>query len=48
MIALLIAAGAGVILILGIALILPCPACKKRRERMRAAYAEWKARKTLS
>lgn len=45
MITLLIAAGAGVILVMGAALVLPCPACKKRRERLRAVYAEWKARK---
>ena len=33
-----------VALIVGVALALPCAACRKRRERMPAAYAEWKAR----
>jgi hypothetical protein len=41
----LIAAAVGVLVIFGTALILPCPACRKRRERLRAAYAEWKAKK---
>lgn len=40
----LIAAAVGVFVIVGAALILPCPACRKRRERLRAAYAEWKRR----
>lgn len=34
-----------VALIMGFALALPCVACRKRRERMRAAYDEWKARR---
>ena len=42
MTALLIASAIGVALILGLALILPCPACRLRRERMRAAYARWR------
>ncbi len=45
--ALLAAAATGVILILGAALVFPCPACRKRKERLRAAYAEWKARKRV-
>lgn len=28
-----------------LALILPCPACQKRRQRMREAYAKWQAEK---
>jgi hypothetical protein len=43
--ALLIVSAIGVTLIIGLALILPCAACRKRRERMQAAYAEWKSRK---
>lgn len=43
----LVAAALGVLVILGAAFILPCPACRKRRERFRAAYAEWKARKEI-
>jgi len=42
MTALLVAAGIGVFFIVGLALLLPCPACKKRRERMREAYARWR------
>ena len=41
---LLAAAGVGVAIV-GLALILPCQACRKRRERFRAAYAVWKAQK---
>lgn len=41
---LLAAAGVGVAIV-GIALILPCEACRKRRERYRAAYAAWMAQK---
>ena len=29
------------------ALVFPCPACRKRRERLRAAYAAWKARQKI-
>jgi hypothetical protein len=43
---LLTASAIGVALIIGLALALPCAACRKRRERMQAAYAEWKARKS--
>ncbi len=39
---LLIAAAIGVAVIFGLAMALPCPACKKRRERMREAYARWR------
>jgi hypothetical protein len=39
--ALLLTSGIGVAVILGLAWLLPCPACRKRRERMRAAYARW-------
>jgi len=42
MIALLIISAVGVALIAGLALILPCEACRLRRERMRAAYARWR------
>jgi hypothetical protein len=45
MTALLTASAIGVALIIGLALALPCAACRKRRERMQAAYAEWKSRK---
>lgn len=31
--------------IIALALILPCPACEKRRQRMREAYAKWQAEK---
>ncbi|MBX7201205.1 MAG: hypothetical protein K1X51_17700 [Rhodospirillaceae bacterium] len=41
---LLIVSGVGVVVILGAAFAFPCPACRKRRERLRAAYAGWKAR----
>jgi len=38
---LLIILGAAAALI-ALILILPCPACLRRRERLRAAYAEWR------
>ena len=41
---LLTAAAVGITLIVGAALVFPCPACRKRRDRLRAAYAAWKAR----
>ncbi|MBL8645459.1 MAG: hypothetical protein JNK21_16115 [Rhodospirillaceae bacterium] len=31
-------------LIVGLALALPCEACRQRRERMKQAYAAWAAR----
>ncbi|MBY0509109.1 MAG: hypothetical protein K2P94_03055 [Rhodospirillaceae bacterium] len=42
MIALLVASAIGVVLIIGLALILPCEGCRLRRERMRAAYLRWR------
>lgn len=42
MITLLTVSAIGVALILGLAMILPCEACRLRRERMRAAYARWR------
>lgn len=42
MTALLVSSAIGVALIAGLALLLPCPACRKRRERMQAAYARWR------
>jgi hypothetical protein len=44
MIVLLSVSAACVVLIVGVALALPCAACRKRRERIHAAYAAWKAR----
>ena len=44
MILMLSVSAAGIALIMGLALALPCAACRKRNERMRAAYAEWKSR----
>jgi len=32
-------------LFVALALMLPCPACQKRRQRMREAYAKWQAEK---
>ena len=29
--------------VIALVLILPCPACKRRRERMKAAYDKWRA-----
>lgn len=40
--ALLTVSAIGVALIFGVAFVLPCPACRKRRERMQAAYARWR------
>ena len=45
MTALFVASGAAVGAIVLLALALPCPACKRRRERIRAAYAAWRAAK---
>lgn len=45
MIGLAIASAIGIGAIVVTALILPCPACKYRRERMRAAIAAWRRRK---
>jgi len=45
MMVLLTVSAACVAMIVGVALALPCAACRKRRERMRAAYAEWKSRR---
>jgi len=39
------ATGLGVALVVVLALILPCPACRLRRERMRDAYTRWRAHK---
>ena len=39
---LLVASSIGVVVIVGLALLLPCPACRTRRERMREAYARWR------
>ena len=41
----LIASAIGVALVIGTAMALPCPACKRRRERMRAAVLEWRRAK---
>jgi hypothetical protein len=43
-----IIAGTAVALIVAAALILPCEACRLRRERMTRAYAEWQARQRRS
>jgi hypothetical protein len=32
--------------IVALALALPCPACQRRRARMRAAYAAWREQRT--
>jgi len=48
MIVLAAASAIGVILIVGLAMILPCKACDKRRERLRAAYDVWRARQNTS
>jgi hypothetical protein len=37
-----ITTGFVVAIIVGLAFVLPCPACEKRRERMRAALARWR------
>lgn len=42
MIALLTISAVGVALIIGLAMVLPCEACRLRRERLRAAYARWR------
>ncbi len=42
----LLAVSAGFIAVfVALALILPCPACQKRRQRMREAYTKWQAEK---
>ncbi len=46
MTALLLISGATVAVIVVLALVLPCPACKLRRERMRAAYQRLRAKKS--
>jgi hypothetical protein len=43
-IGLLIASAIGVAAILGAAMILPCPACRRRRERLRAGLAALRRR----
>lgn len=43
--ALVLISAAVVMVIVGLALALPCRACKVRRERMRAAYERWRAAK---
>ena len=45
MIIALAVSGTVVAIIVALALILPCPACEKRRQRMREAYAKWQAEK---
>jgi hypothetical protein len=45
MTALLGLSAAGVAAIVALALALPCPACQRRRARLRAAYAAWRERK---
>lgn len=32
----------GAVVIVALALALPCPACEKRRERLKAAYEAWR------
>ena len=44
MMALLAASAIGVAMVVGLAFAFPCAACRKRRERTRAAYDSWKAR----
>lgn len=39
---LLIASAAGIAVIVGLALVLPCKGCRLRRERMERALEEWK------
>ncbi len=39
---LLVAARIGVVVIVGLKLLLPYPACRTRRERTRKAYARWR------
>jgi hypothetical protein len=41
---LMLIVGGLVAVIAALALILPCEACRLRRERMKQAYAEWQAR----
>lgn len=43
MMALLIIAGLTVVIVGGLAMILPCEGCRLRRERMRKAYEHWHA-----
>ena len=38
-------AAAVVAVIVALAQILPCPACEKRRQRIREAYTKWQAEK---
>jgi hypothetical protein len=38
------ASALGIAMIVGLAFALPCAACRKRRERMQAAYDQWKGR----
>ena len=43
MTALLTASAIGIVVILGLAFALPCPACRLRRERLRQALERWRA-----
>jgi hypothetical protein len=45
---LLIASAIGVAAIIGLALVLPCPACKRRRERLRVALSDLRRKKDQS
>lgn len=45
MMELFVTVGVLLALIVGVALILPCEACRLRRERMKRAYAAWQAAK---
>jgi hypothetical protein len=44
----LVATAAILAAIIGLALILPCAACRKRRKRLEAAYREWQRQRTPS
>lgn len=41
----LVTVGVIVAAVVGLALALPCPACRARRERLARAYAEWRRAK---
>jgi hypothetical protein len=43
MISVLVVVGGLVVAVAAIALILPCEACRLRRERMKQAYAQWQS-----
>ena len=44
MIALIVGVAAAAILV-GVALVMPCKACQRRRERLEAAYEAWRSKR---